>query len=123
STDGRSARRWQRVRRARAPARERARHGAPPSRPTPPPGPGPPSRGRVGGGCGAPAAADLAPAPVLARLPGATAAGLVEEGAVPGRFRFAHALVRETLSADLLPLARARLHLRVAAVLETLHGD
>jgi tetratricopeptide (TPR) repeat protein len=68
-------------------------------------------------------AADLAPDMVLARLTGATAAGLVEEGAVPGRFRFAHALVRETLSADLLPLARARLHLRVAAVLETLHGD
>jgi tetratricopeptide (TPR) repeat protein len=67
-------------------------------------------------------AADLTPDTVLARLSGATAAGLVEEGAVPGRFRFAHALVRETLSADLLPLARARLHQRVAAVLETLHG-
>ncbi len=67
-------------------------------------------------------AADLAPDTVLARLTGATAAGLVEEGAAPGRFRFAHALVRETLCGDLLPLARARLHLHVAAALETLHS-
>src|SRR5262249_43109359 len=47
---------------------------------------------------------------VLARLAAATAIGLVEETAKVGGFRFAHALVHETVYGDLLPAARARLH-------------
>ena len=60
---------------------------------------------------------------VLARLAAATALGLVEETPTVGRFRFAHALVRETIYGDLLPAARARLHQRVAEALEALHAD
>jgi DNA-binding SARP family transcriptional activator/tetratricopeptide (TPR) repeat protein len=40
-----------------------------------------------------------------------------------GRFSFSHALVEHTLYADLGPSRRQRLHLRVAATLEMLHGD
>jgi DNA-binding SARP family transcriptional activator len=43
------------------------------------------------------------------------------EGRV-GRYRFAHDLVREALSAELSGLRKARLHARVATVLEALHG-
>jgi AAA ATPase domain len=64
----------------------------------------------------------LPPEDVLARLAAAAADGLVEEGPAVGRFRFAHALVRETLYGELLPAARARLHQRVAMALEALHG-
>jgi DNA-binding SARP family transcriptional activator len=39
-----------------------------------------------------------------------------------GRYRFAHDLVREALSAELSGLRKARLHARVATVLEELHG-
>ncbi len=60
---------------------------------------------------------------VLARLTAATAIDLVEETATAGRFRFAHALVHETVYGDLLPAARAQLHQRVAAALEAHHAD
>lgn len=40
----------------------------------------------------------------------------------PGRYRFAHALVRETLLDTLSGIRRARLHARVAAALPALHG-
>ncbi|SFN83357.1 Transcriptional regulatory protein, C terminal [Geodermatophilus obscurus] len=46
---------------------------------------------------------------------------LVEPG--PGRLRFVHALVRETLYEDLSSLRRTRLHGRVTAVLERLRPD
>ncbi len=46
---------------------------------------------------------------------------LVEPG--PGRLRFVHALVRETLYEDLSSLRRTRLHRRVTAVLERLRPD
>ncbi len=65
------------------------------------------------------AAADV----VLARLTAATAIGLIEETATVGRFRFAHALVHETVYGDLLPAARARLHQRVAEALEVRCAD
>ncbi len=67
-------------------------------------------------------ATGLAPEEVLGRLAAATSAGLAEEGPSAGRFRFAHALVRETLYGELLPAARARLHQRVAVALEALRG-
>jgi len=42
--------------------------------------------------------------------------------ATPGRFSFAHALVRDALTADVSPLRRARLHLKAADALESLYG-
>lgn len=53
---------------------------------------------------------------VLDCLEVAAAAGLVREDAV-GRFRFAHALVRDTVYAGISPTRRARWHARVAAAL------
>ena len=41
----------------------------------------------------------------------------------PGRYRFPHALVRDTLYATLSPSVRVRLHVRIARVLEALGGD
>jgi DNA-binding SARP family transcriptional activator len=38
----------------------------------------------------------------------------------PGRYRFTHALVTETLYADLAPARRVRLHARVASAIETM---
>ena len=41
-----------------------------------------------------------------------------------GRYRFAHALIRETLYDEIAPAARARLHARIGEVIEDLHaGD
>ncbi|MGK5555521.1 ATP-binding protein [Actinomadura kijaniata] len=54
---------------------------------------------------------------VLDAVEAGLAAGLVTEPA-PGRMRFAHALVRDTLYADLSRARRVRLHGRVAAALE-----
>src|SRR5581483_2684701 len=48
---------------------------------------------------------------------------LAEPAESQGRFRFAHALIRETLYGDLSPAERARLHLDVARQLEELHRD
>src|SRR5262249_32899918 len=56
-------------------------------------------------------------------LEGAGAAGIVEE--VPqaiGRYRFAHALIRETLYEELRTLERVRRHHRVGEVLEALYA-
>jgi tetratricopeptide (TPR) repeat protein len=68
------------------------------------------------------AACDLASGVVLERLAAPAAAGLVDEvtGRV-GRWRFAHALIRETLYHDLLPAGRAELHRRIAHALQALH--
>jgi tetratricopeptide (TPR) repeat protein len=41
----------------------------------------------------------------------------------PGRFRFTHELIRETLYADVAPATRGRLHRRVALALEELYGS
>ena len=60
---------------------------------------------------------------VLGRLAAASALGLVEETPAVGRFRFAHALVRETVYGDLMPAARARLHQRIAEALEAQCAD
>lgn len=69
------------------------------------------------------AAAALSADQALAQLAAPTALGLIAEHGVVGRFRFAHALVRETLYADLLPAARIGLHARVGTALEQVHGD
>jgi tetratricopeptide (TPR) repeat protein len=60
---------------------------------------------------------------LLARLTAATSIGVVEETTGVGRFRFAHALVRESVYGDLPPAARARLHRRVAEALEAHAAD
>nr|WP_243866698.1 BTAD domain-containing putative transcriptional regulator [Actinophytocola oryzae] len=65
---------------------------------------------------------DLLPGDVLDALEAATERGfLVEAGA--GRFRFAHALVRDTLYQDLSRSRRARWHATVAAALERSRPD
>jgi DNA-binding SARP family transcriptional activator len=56
-------------------------------------------------------------------LDAAVRAGLVEESTVPGRYRFAHALVREAVLAGLTATRRALLHRRMAEVLEALPDD
>jgi len=48
---------------------------------------------------------------------------LVERPGVAGRFRFAHALVRETIYGDLLPATRVHLHARVGGALESRYGE
>ena len=59
---------------------------------------------------------------VLDVLDQAGLVALVLESAVPGRFRFAHALVQHTLYEDLGPTRQARLHQRAASELEILCG-
>jgi predicted ATPase len=69
------------------------------------------------------AASAFPPERVLDELAAAAAAGLIREVAgSAGRFRFSHALVRETLYGDLGPVERAELHRHVALAIETLHA-
>lgn len=61
---------------------------------------------------------------VLAALDHAVAARLVSPlAATPGRFRFAHALIRDVVYQALSAERRAALHGRTGEVLEKLHGD
>ena len=48
---------------------------------------------------------------------------LLEAQGGPGRYRFSHDLVRETVYRDLSAARRSLLHLRVADAIERLHGD
>jgi tetratricopeptide (TPR) repeat protein len=60
---------------------------------------------------------------VLEALEEALAARVVEEEpGAPGRYLFSHALIRETLLEELSAVRRARLHARMGAALEELHG-
>ncbi|CAJ61655.1 BTAD domain-containing putative transcriptional regulator [Frankia alni] len=59
---------------------------------------------------------------VLDALDAGLIAGLLTEPA-PGRVRFTHALVRDTLSTDLSLLRRTRMHARLGATLERLQPD
>ena len=66
----------------------------------------------------------LAGVDVLEAVEEAAAAQLVrEDGARPGRYGFAHPLVRETVYEELSLTRRVRLHGAVADALEALHGD
>jgi DNA-binding SARP family transcriptional activator/tetratricopeptide (TPR) repeat protein len=56
-------------------------------------------------------------------LDAAAAARLVEAEATPGRFRFAHALVREAVLGGLTPTRRALLHRRIADGIESRADD
>jgi class 3 adenylate cyclase len=59
---------------------------------------------------------------LLLALEEARAAGLIDEGGAAGSYRFGHALVREALYAELSATRRARLHGRIADVLEASYG-
>jgi class 3 adenylate cyclase len=65
---------------------------------------------------------ELSDRELLAAAREAVAERLVEELG-PGRFGFAHALVRDTLYQELSPGLRSRLHERIGVALEQLHGD
>src|SRR5581483_3284537 len=66
---------------------------------------------------------DLSPDEALGRLSAASASGLVDEvPGVVGRFRFGHALIRETLYGDLSASERARFHRDVGRALEARDG-
>ncbi|MFD7258999.1 BTAD domain-containing putative transcriptional regulator [Streptomyces sp. NPDC059874] len=67
-------------------------------------------------------AADTDEDGVLGALEAGLLAGLLVEPG-PGRVRFAHALVRETLLADLSRLRASRMHARIADCLERLRPD
>ncbi|MCW2917988.1 MAG: putative LuxR-family transcriptional regulator [Actinomycetia bacterium] len=67
-------------------------------------------------------AADTDETGVFDALEAGLIAGLLTEPA-PGRVRFVHALVRDTLVQDLSQLRRMRMHARVAEALERLHPD
>ncbi len=61
--------------------------------------------------------------PSLDLVDQASQAGLLQQVVgVPGRYRFSHDLVRETLYEELPPGRRARLHLQIGQVLEELRG-
>jgi DNA-binding CsgD family transcriptional regulator len=59
---------------------------------------------------------------LTAALEEALGAGVIEEAAEPGSYQFSHALIRETLYDEIPPVRRARLHLRIGAALEAIHG-
>ena len=66
---------------------------------------------------------DLPAADVLRRLEPPLRAGLLVAPDEPGRFSFAHALVRDTLLEGLGTARRARLHAAAGEALERLHAD
>jgi DNA-binding SARP family transcriptional activator/tetratricopeptide (TPR) repeat protein len=67
---------------------------------------------------------ELQASAVLDVLDGAMAARVVEGvPAVPGRLRFAHVLMRDTLYEDLTPARRLRLHRQAGEVLEAMYAD
>ena len=67
-------------------------------------------------------AADKSEDEVLDALEEALAVHLIEAVPQSQQFRFSHALIRETLYDEMLGLRRARLHLRIAEMLEQRHG-
>ncbi|KAA2251411.1 AAA family ATPase [Solihabitans fulvus] len=67
-------------------------------------------------------AADTDESGVLDAVEAGLIAGLLTEPA-PGRVRFVHALVRDTMVADLSRLRSARMHARIGAALERLSPD
>ena len=62
------------------------------------------------------------PLDVLDRIDPALAAGLLSETDLPGRFAFSHAIVAETLEAEVAPGRRARLHAGVTHAIATLRA-
>ncbi|HEX8157276.1 MAG TPA: AAA family ATPase [Solirubrobacteraceae bacterium] len=65
----------------------------------------------------------MTPVEVLARLEGPLAAGVISAARDPGRFEFAHSLVRDTLLESLGATSRARLHRIVGEAFEEIYRD
>ena len=68
------------------------------------------------------AVAEVAMLDVLDRLEPGLHAGIVDETDLPGRFAFAHALVADTLAAELSAARRARLHAAIRTALGRLRA-
>jgi predicted ATPase len=67
---------------------------------------------------------DIEPEPLLEALDEATAAGIIrEEPGSPGRYSFTHALIRDTIYAELAGARRPLLHRRVADALARRTAD
>ena len=60
---------------------------------------------------------------LLAALEEALAARILEAQPTTDQYQFSHALIRETLYDEMLPLRRARLHLQIGELLEARHRD
>jgi len=60
---------------------------------------------------------------VLEDLEEALAARIIESLSTPDQYQFSHALIRETLYDEMLPVRRSRLHLRIGELLEAHHCD
>jgi DNA-binding CsgD family transcriptional regulator len=60
---------------------------------------------------------------LLATLEEALAANIIEAQPIPDLYQFSHALIRETLYEEIMPLRRARLHLQIGELLEARHRD
>ena len=69
------------------------------------------------------AAAEVDDETAAERLDVAVGAGLIDESAGPGRYRFAHALVREAVIAGMSATRRALLHRRMAEALQALPDE
>jgi class 3 adenylate cyclase len=67
--------------------------------------------------------ADLPEERLIELLEEAVGARILSEAARPGRYTFAHALVRETLYEELSVAKRGRLHRRIATVIERTYAD
>ena len=60
---------------------------------------------------------------LLAALDEALVARIIEAQPAPDQCQFSHALIRETLYEEMMPLRRARLHLQIGELLEARHRD
>jgi len=60
---------------------------------------------------------------LAAALEEALAARIIEALTPSDRYQFSHALIRETLYDEMLPMRRARLHLQIGELIEARHGD
>ncbi len=59
---------------------------------------------------------------VIGLIEEAASLHLVENSDVPGHYRFAHALIRQTLVDEVTPVSRVRTHAMIAAEIEALRG-
>ena len=70
-----------------------------------------------------PLVSEISEEALLAALEEALAARIIEAETRPDQYQFSHALIRETLYDEMLPVRRARLHLRIGELLEARHRD
>ena len=70
-----------------------------------------------------PLVSEISEEALLAALEEALAARIIEALTLPDHYQFSHALIREALYDEMLPIRRARLHLRIGELLEARHRD